>query len=350
MDSADVETLLRRFGLSEKEVDTYLTILELGEAKASTVSDEAGTSKRYVYSIAEELEERGFVEVNDHAVPTTIRARPPEEVRASLTDDVEEMAPALETYYSQPEAPTQEFEVVKSRVTVLKRLSQFVSRAESEITLAVPATHLDAVREDLRDAVERGVFVLLLVSDADPGADADLDGVASVARVWEQPMPTMLTVDQSGCVVAPSEMLARSNSDEQAIAFEQPQLGPVIVGSFLGNYFPMASEVYTTARDDLPATYVDFRNAVLQATLHRREGDGLRVTVEGHFVRDPGDAVTLDGRVVEVRQSLLEPATNSFPVETSLVVETDDGDVHTVGGQGSFVEDVEADEATLYWS
>ena len=39
---------------------------------------------------------------------------------------------------------------------------------------------------------------------------------------------------------------------------------------------------------------------------------------------------------------MVEPTNNEFPVENSLVVETDDGEV-TVGGQGAFVEDVEAD-------
>ena len=48
MDDATLRAHLRRFGLSEKEVDTYLTLLEHGEATASTIADVAGVSKRYV--------------------------------------------------------------------------------------------------------------------------------------------------------------------------------------------------------------------------------------------------------------------------------------------------------------
>jgi len=39
MDDRTLNDLLRRFGLSDKEVDTYLSLLAHGEAKASTVAD-----------------------------------------------------------------------------------------------------------------------------------------------------------------------------------------------------------------------------------------------------------------------------------------------------------------------
>jgi len=93
MDDRTLNDLLRRFGLSDKEVDTYLSLLAHGEAKASTVADAAGVSKRYVYSVSESLAERGFVEVNDHVVPTTIRANPPDEVINRLRSDVDAIRP-----------------------------------------------------------------------------------------------------------------------------------------------------------------------------------------------------------------------------------------------------------------
>jgi predicted DNA-binding transcriptional regulator len=84
MDDSTLRAHLRRFGLSKKEVDTYLTLLEYGEATASTIANVAGVSKRYVYSVSETLEDRGFVTVADHAVPTTIRALPPKKVGQGL--------------------------------------------------------------------------------------------------------------------------------------------------------------------------------------------------------------------------------------------------------------------------
>lgn len=355
MDDRTLNDLLRRFGLSDKEIDTYLSLLAHGEAKASTIADAAGVSKRYVYSVSESLADRGFVEVNDHVVPTTIRANPPDEVIDRLRSDVDAIRPGLEERFSRVERRAEQFEVIKSRVTVLKRIRSLLDDAESEVTLSIAADHLPEVRESLADAVDRGVLVLLVVSDVEgtPVGDADgdavdsggdavgLESVASVVRTWSEAMPTLLTVDSAAGVVAPPELLRRSDTDRQAIRFSQEQLAPVIVGSFLGNYWPAASEVATAPPAPLPVEYGNFRHAVLQATLRLRAGETPRVTVGGRRT-ESDEAVELAGRVVEAKQGLVEPTNNEFPVQHSLVVETDEGAV-TVGGKGAFVEDVEAD-------
>ena len=345
MDDPTLSRLLREFGFSDKEIDTYLTILDHGDAKASVVADDAGVSKRYVYSVSEELEERGFVSVNDHAVPTTIRAVPPEDVVASLSEQVEKMGPALEARYSRAAPQSDEFEVIKARVTVLKRISALIEDADEEIALSVPYAQLSEIADELRDAVDRGVLVLLVVTGTAPGADLDLDGLATVARAWEELMPTMITADRTHSLVAPPQIVARSNSGERAIAFTQRQLAPVMIGSFFGNYWPVAEEVYVADPHELPETYSDFRQAVLQATLALRSGTDLRVTVRGRPIGSDGPD-ELEGRVVSVRQGLVEPANNSFPVEAALIVETGAGR-YTVGGEGAFVEDFEADEVDL---
>lgn len=342
MTEADLSVLLSRFGLSEKEIDTYLSLLEHGEAKASTIADDADVSKRYVYSVSDSLAEQGFVEVNDHVVPTTIRAHPPEEVVARLREDVEAMGPALEERYAATEPAAEEFEVVKSQVTVIKRIKTLIEEAGEEITLAIPGEYLPEVGEELRAAVERGVLVLLIVTD---GGDPDLEGVASATRVWNERMPVMLTIDSAVGLVAPSEMLLRTNSEGRAIVFAQSQLAPVIVGSFFGNYWPMAEEVATVEPASLPATFGDFRQSVFQTTLHLRNDAELVATVSGRWT-DDGEPVELTGRVVETVQGLLEPTTNQFPIEHAIIIETD-GERVAVGGQGAFVEEVEAAEITL---
>ncbi|WP_435125774.1 TrmB family transcriptional regulator [Halobaculum sp. D14] len=345
MDDGSLSELLGRLGLSEKEIDTYLTLLEHGEAKASDVADDAGVSKRYVYSISEKLEERGFVEVNDHVVPTTIRANPPGEVVETLTDQVESMQPALEERYSAAAPESEQFEVIKARVTVLKRISERIATADEEVTLSIPAAHLDEVADALRAAVERGATALLVVTNVEDPESYDFDGLAHAVRAWREPMPTMLTVDRRSGLVAPAEMVARSNSGKRAIAFTQQQLAPVIVGSFFGNYWPMADEVFVADPEPLPATYTDFRAAILQSALHLRQETEIVARVAGSWVGDGSD-VTLTGAVTGVRQGLVEPRNNTFPVENSLLVDVD-GETVSVGGKGAFVEDVEAERVTL---
>ncbi|WP_248904101.1 TrmB family transcriptional regulator [Halocatena marina] len=348
MDESEITRRLRQFGFSEKEIDTYFTILAHGEAKAATIAENAGVSKRYVYSISETLEERGFVEVNDHIVPTTIRANPPEEVIARLTEELQAMQPGLESRFNRTTQPTQQFEVVKSRVTVLKRIQQLLSRATEEVTLSVPVSLLPKIEDELRATVDRGVLVLLLVTreDLEDGQIDQFDDIASAVRVWEELAPVLLTIDRQQGIVAPNEMLMRANTGKQAIVVAQQQLVPVFVGSFLGNYWPMADEVCVTESASLPHRYDGFRQAVLHAELHRRAGQPLVAQIQARSTDSNDDYHDITGPIVEIRQSLTQPATNSFPVENALVVETDDGLV-SVGGPGAFIEEYEAGEITL---
>jgi sugar-specific transcriptional regulator TrmB len=344
MDDATLRAHLRRFGLSEKEVDTYLTLLEHGEAKASTIADVAGVSKRYVYSVSETLADRGFVEVADHVVPTTIRALPPESVIEELVRDAEAMKPALEARYTRTEPTTDHFEVVKSRVTALKRIRTFIAEADEELTLSVPVDMLDEVADSLQAAKQRGLLVILLVSGT-VELPEDTTHLASVTRVWSETMPTMLTTDRRIGVVVPIEMLSSAHSDTQAIVFAQQHLGPVIVASFFGNYWPVAHEAAVAEPAELPVTYDNFRHTIFQATLWLRADVDLIAEIEGRTTAD-SEPVDLSCRVVDVTQGLLEPTNNLFPVEHSLIVETD-SQTHTVGGYGAFLETIEADRVTL---
>ncbi len=353
MDDATLADQLRQLGLSEKEVDTYLTILEHGEAKASTVAEDAGVSKRYVYSVSEKLDDRGFVDVIDHVVPTTIRANPPDEVVAALTSDLESLEPELTTRYGNVSEQEREFEVIKTRTTILKRIRGLLERAEEEVTLSIPATLLEEFEDELRATVDRGVLVILLVTGDDAIPESRFEGAASVVRRWGENAPMIVTADRHLGLFAPNEMLIRSNAGAQGIALSQAQLVPIIVGSFFGNYWPMAEQVYVTDPAPLPQTYSDFRHAVLQSTLHLEAGDEVAISAEVRPVRTD-DYATVVGQLVGVRQSLLQPTRDTFAVENALIVELDGGpesdageEIVTLGGEGAFVEDYETRSVTL---
>ena len=348
MDDEDLARLLERFGLSEKEVDTYLAILEHGASKASTIADAADVSKRYVYSISEELEARGFVEVDDHAVPTVIRPVQPERVVDRLSRSVEEIEPEIRSRYTATAETGQQFEVIKSRQTVIKRIQNLLSNAETEVTLSMPASVIPHVRETLEATVDRGVLVLLLLgATGDEEVDlASVAGVASTVRTWDALVPTMLTVDRRHGLLTPSQMLTNSRRDTRAIAISQEQLVPVFIGSFLANYWPVAEERYVATPDELPRTYEGFRNAVFQIALHRATDTRIEATIVGEPVGDRDLPAELTGEVTGVRQSLVRPVTSTLPVENAFEL-TVDGEQLSIGGGGAFLEDVEATSVTL---
>jgi len=350
MDDSTLRDRLTALGLSEKEVATYLAVLESGGAKASEIAADTGVSKRYVYSLAEQLADRGMVTVDDHTVPTRVRPRPPEEVIDSLASQLESVESALSERYSETERADTTFDVIKSRATVLGRLAETVGQAANEITLTLPYRYVDEVREELAAAVDRGVLVLLVVTDPpEEGVEpSDVDGLASVARTTRQPTPIMLTVDQSFGLVSPLDVVSRADSDQQAIAFVQPRLVPVIVGSFLGNYWQMAEELAVAEPLALPGTSTNLnsRRPSRQAPCWRGGARPVSATVAVRPVTAADDPGELTGPVVETRQGLVRPETNSYPIQHSLVVEVD-GETVTVGGPGSFLEDYETDEVEL---
>jgi len=99
--------------------------------------------------------------------------------------------------------------------------------------------------------------------------------------------------------------------------------------------------VYCCEPDPLPGSYPTLRNATIQATLHHREGRELTTTITAQDTDTEGLVEMESVPIVEIRQGLLDPFTNEFPIENSLHVEYG-GDTVSVGGVQAVIEDYEA--------
>jgi Archaeal transcriptional regulator TrmB. len=95
----------------------------------------------------------------------------------------------------------------------------------------------------------------------------------------------------------------------------------------------------------LPLTEANFRTTVVEATLRCRKETPLTARIEGRWT-DTHESVDLECRIVGVTQGLIEPTNSQFPIEASLTVDAD-GETYTVGGEGAFIEDIEAERVTL---
>ncbi|MFC4438412.1 MULTISPECIES: TrmB family transcriptional regulator [Natrialbaceae] len=350
MQEATLRSQLAAFGLSEKEIDTYLALLALGEAKTSAIADESGVSQRYVYQIAEDLEERGLAIVKDHAKPTTIAAVPPEQAIEGLVSRLRSLQPGLETRFTETSQETASFNVIKSRQTVLKEIRRIVSSATEEVFLALPHYAVEKLENEIESAFDRGVMVVLLEGAVEPQSSEEVerrfDGVAHVVRQWHHDMSFVATGDSGSGIVGERQLLRSDDNDKEAVAVSESHVVGSMFGAFQGGFWAAGEEVYTGDSASLPATYTMARPAVLNAVLAQLDGRMLRIEVSGRTT-DTDEPRFVTGRVVGIRQGLVEPFTNSFPVENSLSVETDDGERLSVGGDGAFVEDLRANETTL---
>lgn len=346
MGESQVRETLFSFGLSEKEVDAYLAVLERGEATTRAVSTAADVSQSYVYDIATTLADRGLVVVDEATTPTTIRARPPTEAVDALSDHLSSFEESIEAVYSGPSHSGSAFEVVRSHQTVRRRAGRCVTEAVDELFAIVPAGAFSRVADELAGAVDRGVFVYLLVAGPDAETvygELDDPGVyAHVVRTWDSRPPLFVLADESAGVLASHGMIDRSHADDYALAFSQDQIASGFYGNYLSNVWPMGRERFVAEPPALPATFDEFRTGVTVAAMHVAAGNEVVADVEAQAI-ETGRAVTFDDvRVREARQNLVEPSNNAFPVENSLVVETDDGLASIGGESGSLAPYYEA--------
>ena len=341
-DDARLREELSVFGLSDTEIETYLALLAQGEASTSTVADATDVTQRAVYNIAERLDERGLVRVNDHASPTTIRALPPGEAIQNLSDRLDAIRPSLEARFNetQPQAP--EIQMVKSRETALKRLRKAISSAQHEILVAVPAEVYPEIETELRAASDRDALVFLLLGAVDEidGDGSEFAGTADAVRYWEESLPLVYTVDDQSAMIGDSDLVIGSHTDHEAVTVSQSDLSGSILGMYFSAYWPAATELYVTEPDPLPKRYDWFRQATLHARLHGQADVELYADVETQ------NGSLLSGPITEIRQAFVEPTSNDFTLETSFLVDTEAG-VVSVGGRGSFIEDYQAKTVRL---
>lgn len=345
--TATVRDRLQRYGLSETEAETYLAVAEEGPATARTVAEAADVSKSYVYDICDTLAAKGFVSVDDHRTPTVIRATPPSEAFDALRRDLDTLETAVQARYEDTPDDDNTFEVVKSRPTIVKRLEQHIEAADREVILQLPARRLPDIRDPLRRARERGILVLLTLSSYDPETtDLDLAGLANAVRIGLDGAPSLLATDQQRGFVSPSTMLSWDHDETNAITFTQEKVAAVLVGSYLGNYWPIGEEVLVSRPPELPVRYDMFRPVVFTTALALRAGESVVADLYARPTGSDDEFEVLTGEVVDVCQNLVEPTNSDFGFENSLTVDTGDRRI-TVGGYGAFIEDYEVKHTTL---
>ncbi|PSQ38182.1 ArsR family transcriptional regulator [Halobacteriales archaeon SW_5_70_135] len=342
--SEDVRRQLERVGeqfdLGEYEIEAYLAVLDRGRLTADEIADRTDVPQLRVYGTVRSLADRGLVELQESR-PLEVVAVDPEEALGDLQASLSTLAAGLSARYTAPTRGTEAVSLVRSRSTVLRHLTDTVEAAEFELELALTPDLLGRFEDDLRDAVDRGVTVDLLVAPADraPDAEAFVYGdVASEARTRQgitTPVVVVAVADGERSVYATQDAL-RADRDRYGVVFERSALGFLVSGFYRTVPWTTAEETLHAAADlqSLPRRYASVRRCVADLPCYREAGGELYAAVEGRDV-ETGAPRVVRGRVAETRSEGEEVAT--------LAVESDDGPV-TVGGQVAAYEDVEAHE------
>lgn len=165
MTSADFIDALQSLGFTGQEAALYRALLENGELSGYEAAKETGISRSNAYHALASLVEKGFASrVEGEA--TRYAAMPLEDV-GRLVRSRQEMsirkAVAAAPQIKQGGAP---FLSVSGRGAVLERMRLLCQGAEDRLYLALDATDLEEIREDLARSTARGIRVTILCNRA----------------------------------------------------------------------------------------------------------------------------------------------------------------------------------------
>jgi sugar-specific transcriptional regulator TrmB len=164
---------LQEFGLTDYEIRSYTSLLEMGPATASELSEASGVPYSKIYEVLGSLEKKGWIEM-EHGRPRRYYPKPPSvamEITKSQFESALKTNEALVLDELQPlyekkgvrERP--DIWIVRGDFNVLAKVRETMEHVQREILAAVPALP-DSLAEPLiplvKTIVERGVKVQLM--------------------------------------------------------------------------------------------------------------------------------------------------------------------------------------------
>ncbi|QLK26076.1 TrmB family transcriptional regulator [Natrinema zhouii] len=332
-----VERVGDRFNLGEYEIDAYLTVLEQGQLTASEIADRTDIPQPRVYDTVRSLSDRGLVELRESR-PMKVVAIDPGEAFDDVQSSFEQMIDELEARYTAPARDTEAVSLVKSRSTILRYLEEVINGAEFELALSLTPDLLTRFDAELREAVETGVSVDLIVtpaSEAPDPAEFAYGEIASTARARRGiTTPVVAVADGNYSVYATQDAL-RDDQDRYGVIFNRSALGFLISGFFGTVLWTTAERVL--GEDDTtrsyPRKYASIRRCVKDLL---DEGGEFYATIDGRDVEVGGQRI-VRGRIRDISFEVSEEV-------ASLTIETEEGEELSVGGRVAALEDIEAHE------
>jgi sugar-specific transcriptional regulator TrmB len=161
---------LQEFGLTDYEIRSYTSLLEMGPATASELSESSGVPYSKIYEVLGSLEKKGWIEM-EHGRPSRYYPKPPSvamEITKSQLESALKTNEALVLDELQPlyekkgvrERP--DIWIVRGDFNVLAQVRETIEHVQKEILAAVPALP-DSLAEPLiplvKTIAERGVKV-----------------------------------------------------------------------------------------------------------------------------------------------------------------------------------------------
>ena len=252
-----VRRSLQEFGLTDYEIRSYSSLLEIGPATASELSEASDVPYSKIYEILGSLEKKGWIE-SEHGRPSKYYPKPPSlaiEITKSQLENRLKTNEALVLDELQPlyekkgvrEHP--DIWIVRGNFNVLARIRETVEHVQKEILAAVPAIP-DPVAEMLvplvKSIAERGVKVQIMTMKTSLSEPmAKLSKICEV-RVREQMFGGGVIADGREVIL----LLGQEGEEAMGLAIWSDHIG---LSRFAKNYFEyLWTEAYPAKSNAAP--------------------------------------------------------------------------------------------------
>ncbi|WP_226042250.1 helix-turn-helix domain-containing protein [Natrinema sp. DC36] len=172
MSTRDAVAALKRLGLPNYQARVFVALQELGEGTAQEISDVSEVPRSQVYGTADDLVERGLVELTESS-PKRYRPVSLSAAREQLTDRLErERERAFENLAELRTTPPERADdgsvsTLRGRQPIDDRIAELLESADSSAVFVAPSENAisETIETTLRERAAEGVAVTVVTAE-----------------------------------------------------------------------------------------------------------------------------------------------------------------------------------------
>ena len=220
---------LMNMGLNEYQASALAHLMYLGETKATTISKASGVPNARIYGVLDELSQKGLL-IMRPGRPALYAPLSPEEIADALVsvsrEEVRKRLSVVESYRSEFEVAASEMYLKagtsEQRTSLIRVVSvgdvsieetrKLYRSAKETLLISTRAMeYFQQVKEDLADALERGVSVKILMRSSESLSESDREKqdaiLGAMGATFEDGYEVRFSdeVEIRGCVVDPED-------------------------------------------------------------------------------------------------------------------------------------------------
>jgi len=220
---------LMNMGLNEYQASALAHLMYLGETKATTISKASGVPNARIYGVLDELSQKGLL-IMRPGRPALYAPLSPEEIADALVsvsrEEVRKRLSVVESYRNEFEAAASEMYLKagtsEQRTSLIRVVSvgdvsieetrKLYRSAKETLLISTRAMeYFQQVKEDLADALERGVSVKIIMRSSESLSESDREKqdaiIGAMGATFEDGYAVRFSdeVEIRGCVVDPED-------------------------------------------------------------------------------------------------------------------------------------------------